>query len=82
MDLSEFKDINSLLKTSAKEYNQKELELGIKVEKEHAATYAWIKRYYEENGKFPDEKDVYEHIAKEHLDEYEDYYTRLKRVET
>lgn len=82
MELSKHKDIDSLLKKSEKEYDPNELSMGIEVEKEHLPTYNWIKNYYDEHGKLPDEMDVYESIAKDHLNEYEDYYTRLKKVES
>lgn len=82
MELSEHKDIDSLLKKSEKEYDPSELSLGIEIEKEHSSTYEWIKAYHNEHGVFPDEADVYEKIAKDHLNEYEDYYTRLKKVES
>jgi hypothetical protein len=56
-----------------KKYNKKQLELGIKVEKEHIgknkAMTAKEKRAVESD------------IAKDHLEEIPDYYTRLIKME-
>jgi len=39
------------------------------------------KTYYKENGKWPADEDVFAKIAKAHLKEFKDYYTRLKAME-
>lgn len=49
---------------SDSEYDEDELEMGIKVELEHT-----------------DDKDIAKEIAKDHLSEFPDYYTRLKKME-
>lgn len=59
-----------------------ELEMGKEVEAEHAATYDKIKKAYEENGEWPDPEEVYEWIAKDHIGEFDTYYTALKDMES
>lgn len=81
MDNFNYKDIDELLKIS-KEVDPKELEMGIKVEREHASTIKWIKEYYKEHNEFPPDEEVFEKISLEHLDEFKDYYTRLKAMES
>ena len=49
----------------------KELQIGTKVESEHLPTYEFIRDYFEETG-----------IAKDHLKEMPDYYSRLERMES
>lgn len=49
-------------------YDPKELEMGIQAEKEHKDTVG-------------DDPKIWEQIAKDHLDEMPDYYTRLKKME-
>jgi hypothetical protein len=53
-----------------------QLAMGIKVEVEHKDLYAYIKT----NG-LPDEKTFYSMIAKAHIKEMPDYYTRLAAME-
>lgn len=62
-------------------YNPEQLDMGKDVETEHDPTYEKIKDYYEETGDFPTKKQVFEWIAKDHLDEFKDYYTRLADME-
>jgi len=57
-----------------------QLSMGIKVEREHAKTVAFIKSYFKRYGKFPPNAEIYKSIAKDHLREYKDYYTRLKEA--
>ena len=61
----------------------KELEMGIKVEKEHLNVYNEIKRLLKKNDiEIPWTIDEFaEKIALAHLDEFKDYYTRLKKME-
>jgi hypothetical protein len=55
-----------------------ELEKGTEVESEHAATYQKIKTYYETEGEWPSEEQVFEWIASDHIDnEDEHYYTEI-----
>ena len=60
---------------------QDQLRKGVGVEREHAATYAFIKRYYEQKDQWPDPDKVYAEIAKDHLAEMDDYYDRLAEME-
>lgn len=53
-----------------------QLAMGRKVEREHKGTVAFLKTYPDT----PPEK-AYEMIAKEHIREIADYYTRLKKME-
>ena len=59
----------------------KELDMGKEVEKEHDPTYDKIKKYYESYGDFPNKELVFMWIAKDHLQEFKDYYTRLAQME-
>jgi sulfur relay (sulfurtransferase) DsrC/TusE family protein len=60
----------------------KELEMGTKVEEEHADTIEWLKDYYEKYKTWPPDEEVFKNIAKDHLEEFKDYYTRLKKMES
>lgn len=64
-----------------KEDMDKEMSMGKNVEKEHDPTYKRIKKYYEKHNNFPDKEMVFKWIASDHLDEFKDYYTRLKKME-
>ena len=68
-----------------KDYTEydKELKMGIKIEKEHNDLYNEISNYFQERGeKCPwTAEHFYEKIAKAHIKEVPDYYTRLKLVE-
>lgn len=65
------------------EFDPKELEIGIKVEMEHNDIWDRLDDYFGSfNISMPfDEKEFYELIAKAHLRELPDYYTRLKIME-
>lgn len=56
------------------DYNNDELEVGVNIEKEHEPTVDKIKKYYDLTGEFPDPILIYKSIAKDHMDEYDDYY--------
>jgi len=56
-----------------------QVRAGIKVEKEHAGTLRFIKKYVKTHKRFPNPKTVYTHIAKDHLKEDKAYYTKLKK---
>ena len=61
--------------------NKSELEKGIKVEREHEST---IKSLLQKLGIKPDEQIIQqtiESIAKDHLNELSDYYSRLELME-
>ena len=64
-----------------KSMDQKELGLGIKVEQEHSDTFGMIETYYKKHNKLPPEEMVYASIAADHLEEFKDYYSRLKEME-
>lgn len=63
---------------------QQELKTGIEVEKEHKDVYELLKKWSEENNlSLPvSEDEFYTMIAKAHLREIKDYYTRLTKMET
>lgn len=61
--------------------NVDELEMGIKVEMEHVATFKKIEEYYMKNKQMPSEKQMAEWVTRDHLKEFNDYYTRLKKME-
>lgn len=60
-----------------------QLEMGIDVEKEHTDVYNFIKSKLEKKGEqMPISRDkFYSMIAKAHLKELKDYYTRLQKME-
>lgn len=62
-------------------YDKTELEVGKVIEEEHKPTYEMVKRTLEETGELPSEEVFYESIAKDHLDEYYNYYTGLVEME-
>ena len=54
----------------------KELKIGIKTEAEHRKTINWLKGLVEKNNKFPTNKQIQASIAREHLKEFPNYYTK------
>jgi hypothetical protein len=64
-------------------FDSKELEMGIKVEMEHNDIWRRLDSYLESfNVNMPfDEREFYEMIAKAHLRELPDYYSRLRIME-
>ena len=61
--------------------DEKQVEMGIKVEAEHEPTYEKIKKYYSDVKLWPSNSIVYKWIAEDHLNEISDYYTRLDKME-
>jgi hypothetical protein len=57
-----------------------QLKLGRKVEKEHLPYFRKIQAYKKKTGKCPTEKQFVEGIAKAHLKEDKNYYTKLKKA--
>ena len=57
----------------------KQLKMGIKIEREHKDTYNFIKEYFKKHKKMPTQKEVFTKIAKDHIEEKKDYYTKLKK---
>lgn len=62
------------------DYNQKELQMGREVEKEHLKTIRWIIESIQ-NGVTPSEDEICRSIALDHLDEDPAYYSKLKSLE-
>lgn len=73
----------SQINESKEEFNPKELEMGIKIESEHGDVYDEIDSYLESyNIVTPwTKEEFYEKIAKAHLREIPDYYSRLTKME-
>lgn len=61
-------------KPQAKKYNKKQLKMGMKVEKEHGSEFKGL-------NVTKDKKKPTAKIAKAHLTEIPDYYTRLAKME-
>jgi len=59
--------------------HNKELKMGIEVEKEHVDIYNELKKKYNIDMTL---EEFSERIAKDHLKELSDYYTRLKKMES
>jgi hypothetical protein len=57
------------------------LELGTKIESEHKETFDFIRDYYNKHDEMPPEKEVYKHIAANHLAEFKNYYQALMAME-
>lgn len=58
-----------------------QLQTGAKIESEHKETIQFIDSYFKKHGKIPSAKEIEKHIAKNHIDENPDYYTRLLAME-
>ena len=57
-----------------------QLKFGIKTEMEHKGLAKQICRYTKTHGRLPSDKHVAEIIAKEHIKEDKNYYTKLKKA--
>lgn len=69
-----------------KRFNESEdtqLEMGIKIESEHNDVYEFMEKYLKDNDlDMPiSKREFYEKIAKAHLREMPDYYTKLAKME-
>ena len=66
------------------EFDPKELERGIEVEREHKDIWDTLKTWADEHSlELPfTEEEFYAMVAKDHLKEIEDYYTRLDKMES
>lgn len=53
--------------------------IGSKVEEEHKGTYRFIQRTFRQTGHIPSFKQVTRSIARDHLKEDPNYYSKLKR---
>lgn len=73
------------LNESKEEFDPKELEMGIKIESEHGDIYEELRDWIDENqiqhGMPWSKRELYEKIAKAHLREMPDYYSRLTKME-
>jgi hypothetical protein len=58
----------------------KTFEEGLKVEREHKATYEWLSQYLKKYKGLPEDTDFFLHIVHDHLKENPDYYTKLKEA--
>lgn len=64
---------------SKENFDSKELQMGIKVESEHNDVYEYLQEHFKD---MPlSKEDFYKRIAKAHLREIPDYYSRLKIME-
>jgi sulfur relay (sulfurtransferase) DsrC/TusE family protein len=57
-----------------------QLKTGIRIEGEHKKTLRFIKGYFTKHKKLPSNKKVFTSIAKDHLREHKDYYSKLKKA--
>jgi hypothetical protein len=57
-----------------------QLKLGKKVEREHLGTIRKLKSYRQRTGKCMSDNKIIESIAKDHLKEDKNYYTKLKEA--
>ena len=57
----------------------KEIKIGAKVEEEHKGTYKYIERTFKQTGQLPSFKEVSKSIAKDHIKEDPNYYSKLKK---
>jgi sulfur relay (sulfurtransferase) DsrC/TusE family protein len=57
-----------------------QLKTGIKIESEHKKTIRFIRGFVKQNKKFPTNKQIYTSIAKDHLKEHKNYYSKLKQA--
>ena len=55
----------------------KQLKIGIRTEREHKKTVNFIKSYVKKTKRFPSNKMIFTHIAKDHIKENPKYYTKL-----
>lgn len=57
-----------------------QLKAGTRVESEHKKTFRFIKSYFNKHKKLPPERKVFASIAKDHIKEHKNYYTKLKQA--
>jgi sulfur relay (sulfurtransferase) DsrC/TusE family protein len=57
-----------------------QLNRGIKVESEHKKTVKFIKSYLNKHKKLPSNKQIFRNIARDHLLENKQYYTKLQKA--
>ena len=54
--------------------------MGQKIEAEHKNTIKFIRGYVKTHKTFPSNKKIYTSIAKDHIKEHSNYYTKLKKA--
>jgi uncharacterized protein YijF (DUF1287 family) len=86
VSINDFKKIVSKVILEEKSKYESELAMGVKVESEHLDIYEelheWMEKTFDDYKKIPwSKKEFYTKIAKAHLKELPDYYTRLKKME-
>lgn len=57
-----------------------QLKAGIRIESEHKKTVRFIKGFVKKHKKFPSNQQIFGSIAKDHLKEHKNYYTKLKKA--
>lgn len=57
-----------------------QLNQGVVVEKEHKSTYKYLQNFVKKHNKLPSERVFFTKIAKNHLSENKNYYTKLKKA--
>jgi len=73
------KKFTDKINESKQDFEPKELEMGTKIESEHNDVYEYLQDHFKD---MPlTKEDFYQRIAKAHLKELPDYYTRLKIME-
>jgi len=60
-----------------KQLKENQLGKGIDIESEHKQTYIMLQKYLDNHGILPPKELLYKSIAQDHLDEIDNYYTRL-----
>jgi len=58
-----------------------ELQRGTEEESEHKATVKFIAEYLKKHNKLPSNEEIYKSIAKDHIGNIPDYYSRLSKME-
>ena len=58
----------------------KQLKMGIAIEKEHKGTIKFIKNYVRAHKAFPSNTKIFTSISKDHLKENPRYYAVLKKA--
>lgn len=57
-----------------------QLKQGIKVEMEHKSLNNFISSYKKKHDRLPNDRLIAEHIAKDHIKENKNYYSKLKKA--
>ena len=57
-----------------------QLRPGVRIESEHKKTVKFIKGYLQKHKKLPSNKKIFTNIARDHLLENKQYYTKLKKA--